>query len=273
MNFRSANCGAAAVVSSEPIAARPTPAPERTPRLPGLVALESMWNRKGRLLEDEPSVLPYLKAIKQSLAWEGIRVNLVYRRFYSNYDLGLLLEEARRKRNFQVCYIASHGQRRKLVGIGNRVIRLETLVDHCRRSPQRGYILGDCALPDTARNFLLATGARFVAGYQKPIPWTESMLVDCLFLSYLLGGTMKWVRTKHGERMPPLRALEDFEITRSENPQKVAGQLYRDFPLAHDITFSCFTLDRGQGRKPEMVNSFDIFRRNVDRARRVVRDL
>jgi hypothetical protein len=99
------------------------------------------------------------------------------------------------------------------------------------------------------------------------------MLVDCLFLSYLLGGTMKWVRTKHGERMPPLRAREDFEITRSENPQKVAGQLYRDFPLAHDITFSCFTLDRGQGRKPAMDNSFDIFRRNVDRARRVVRDL
>src|SRR4029453_15118424 len=145
MNFRSANCGAAAVVSSEPIAARPTPAPERTPRLPGLVALESMWNRKGRLLEDEPSVLPYLKAIKQSLAWEGIRVNLVYRRFYSNYDLGLLLEEARRKRNFQVCYIASHGQRRKLVGIGNRVIRLETLVDHCRPSPQLGYLFGACA--------------------------------------------------------------------------------------------------------------------------------
>jgi len=74
------------------------------------------------------------------------------------------------------------------------------------------------------------------------------MLVDCLFLSYLLGGTMKWVRTKHGERMPPLRALEDFEITRSENPQKVAGQLYRDFPLAHDITFSCFTLDRGRAQ-------------------------
>jgi hypothetical protein len=127
--------------------------------------------------------------------------------------------------------------------------------------------------PDTAQKFLAATCARFVAGYQKAIPWTESMLVDCLFLSYLLGGTMKWVRTKHGERMPPLRALEDFEITRSENPQKVAGQLYRDFPLAHDITFSCFTLDRGQGRKPAMENSFDLFRRNVDRARRVVRDL
>jgi hypothetical protein len=249
--------------------------PERTPRLPGLVVLESMWNRKGRLLEDEPSVLPYLKAIKQSLAWEGIRVNLVYRRFYSSYDLGLLLEEARRKRNFQVCYIASHGQRRKLVGIGNRVIRLETLVDHCRPSPQLGYIFGACDFvdPDTARNFLLATGARFVAGYQKPIPWTESMLVDCLFLSYLLGGTMKWIRTKHGERIPPLRGTEDFEITRSENPQKVTGQLYRDFPLAHDITFSLFTLDRRRGRPPEVVNSFDAYRRRVDRARRLVRDL
>ena len=81
--------------------------------MPGVVVLESMWNKKGRLLEDEPSVLPYLKAIKQSLAWEGIRVNLVYRRFYSSYDLGLLLEEVRRRRPcVQVCYNASHGQRR-----------------------------------------------------------------------------------------------------------------------------------------------------------------
>src|SRR3990167_11337279 len=108
--------------------------------MPGLVVLESMWNRKGQLLEDEPSVLPYLKAIRQSLAWEGIRVSLVYRRFYSNYDLGLLLEEVRRRRVFQVCYIASHGRRRTLMGIGNRVIRLGALVEHCRPSPRIGYI-------------------------------------------------------------------------------------------------------------------------------------
>ena len=31
------------------------------------------------------------------MAWEGIPVNLVYRRFYSNYDLSLLLEEVRRR--------------------------------------------------------------------------------------------------------------------------------------------------------------------------------
>ncbi|MCI0547692.1 MAG: hypothetical protein L0027_10455 [Candidatus Rokubacteria bacterium] len=242
--------------------------------MPSLAVLESMWNRKGRLLDEEPSVLPYLKAIRQSLAWEGIRVNLVYRRFYATYDLGLLLEEVRR-RGFQICYIASHGQRRKLLGIGDRVIRLETLAEHCRGSRHTGYIFGACdfVTPDTARTFLETTEARFVAGYQKAIPWTESMLVDCLFLSYLLGGTMKWVRTKHGDRIPPLRALEDFEITRSANPQRVAGALYRDFPLAHDITFSCFTLDRGRGRKPRLVNSFDSYRKSVDRARRLVRDL
>jgi hypothetical protein len=243
--------------------------------MPGLVVLESMWNRRGRLLDEEPSVLPYLKAIRQSMAWEGISVNLVYRRFYSSYDLSLMLEEVRRRRSFQVCYIASHGQRRKLLGIGAKMIRLEKLIDHCRPSPRVGYIFGACdfVTSDTARNFLLSTGARFVAGYQKAIPWTESMLVDCLFLSYLLGGTMKWVRTKHGERIPPLRALEDFEITRSANPQKVTGQLYRDFPLAHDITFSCFTLDRGRGRRPQLVSSFDSYRKSMDRSRRLVRHL
>jgi hypothetical protein len=243
--------------------------------MPGLVVLESMWNRKGDLLADEPSVLPYLTAIRQSLAWEGISVNLVYRRFHSSYDLGLLLEEARRRRAFQICYIASHGHRRTLSGIGDKVIRLGDLLEHCRPSPRIGYVFGACdfVTPDTARTFLVNTGARFVAGYQKAIPWTESMLIDSLFLSYLVGGTMKWVRTKHGERIPPLRALEDFEITRSENPQKVAGRLYRDFPLSHDITFSCFTLDRRRGRKPLLVNSFDQYRKSVDRARRLVRDI
>ena len=46
------------------------------------------------------------------------------------------------------------------------------------------------------------------------------MLVDCLFLSYLLGGTMKWIRTKHGERIPPLRdarGLRDHAL--GESPE------------------------------------------------------
>ena len=47
----------------------------------GLVVLESAWNRKGSLLEDEPSVLPYLSALRQSLAWEGTPISLVHRRF------------------------------------------------------------------------------------------------------------------------------------------------------------------------------------------------
>ena len=240
-----------------------------------LVVLESMWNPKGKLLNEEPSVLPYLKAIRQSLAWEGILINLVYRRFYSHYDLGLLLKEVRRHRKSQVCYIASHGEQRKLTGLGDKVIRLASLIEYGRPSRTTGYIFGACdfVTPDTARKFLEATGARFVAGYQKEIPWTESMLVDCLFLSYLLGGSMKWVRTKHGERVPPLRQTETFEITHTERPQKVAGMLYRDFPLAHDITFSCFTLDRQRGRKPRLVTSFETYRKSVDRARRLVRDL
>jgi hypothetical protein len=59
----------------------------------------------------------------------------------------------------------------------------------------------------------------------------------------------------------------------SESQQRVAAMLYRDFPLAHDITFSCFTLDRQRGRKPVLVNSFEAYRKSVDRARRQVRHL
>ena len=164
---------------------------------------------------------------------------------------------------------------RSLTALGDKVIRLASLIRYCRPSRTTGYIFGACdfVTPDTAHRFLESTDARFAAGYQKEIPWTESMLVDCLFLSYLLGGSMKWVRTKHGERVPPLRQTETFEITYTEKPQKVAGMLYRDFPLAHDITFSCFTLDRQRGRKPRLVSSFETYRKSVDRARRLVRDL
>jgi hypothetical protein len=242
----------------------------------GLIVLESMWNPRGRLLDEEPSVLPYLKAIRQSLAWEGAQVRLVYRRFHTTYDLGLLLREVIRKRkSFRVCYIASHGQRRRLLGLGGRSIRLETLTDYCRSGRSMGFVFGACDFltPDTALNFLTRTGAKFVAGYQKSIPWTESMLVDSLFLSYLLGGTMKWVRTKDGERMPPLRASDNFQITHTENPQRVAAQLYRDFPLSHDITFTLFTLSRRRGRKPLLVNSFDLHLKKLTRARRLLRDL
>jgi hypothetical protein len=226
--------------------------------MPGVVVLESMWNKKGRLLDDEPSVLPYLKAIRQSLAWEGIRVNLVYRRFYSSYDLGLLLEEVRRRRrSFQVCYIASHGQRRKLVGIGDKVIRLETLVDHCRPSTGTGYIFGACdfVTADTAKNFLLSTGARFVAGYQKAIPWTESMLVDCLFLSYLLGGTMKWVRTKHGERMPAPRArgLRDHPIGESGEGGRPALPRLPALPRHHLLVLHARPRARAQTRSRQFL--------------------
>jgi hypothetical protein len=244
--------------------------------MPGLIVLESTWNPRGRLLEEEPSVLPYLKAIRQSLVWEGAQVRLVYRRFHTAYDLGLLLREVLRKRkSFRYCYIASHGQRRKLLGLGGKAIRLETLVDYCSPGQRMGYLFGACDFltPDTALNFLKKTGARFVAGYQKGIPWTESMLVDSLFLSYLLGGTMKWVRTKHGERIPPLKATNNFEITHTENPLKVVGQLYRDFPLAHDITFSLFTLRRRRGQRPDLVSSLELYQRNINRSRRLVRDL
>jgi len=137
-----------------------------------VVVLESMWNKKGRLLDDEPSVLPYLKAIKQSLAWEGIRVNLVYRRFYSSYDLGLLLEEVRRRRPPSRSATSPRTvSGASSSGSATKVIRLETLVDHCRPSTGTGYIFGACdfVTPDTAKNFLLSTGARFVAGYQKAI--------------------------------------------------------------------------------------------------------
>src|ERR1700687_1775610 len=192
-----------------------------------LVVLESMWNPKGKLLNEEPSVLPYLKAIRQSLHWEGIRINLVYRRFYSHYDLGLLLKEVRRHRKSQVCYISSHGEQRKLTGLGDKCIGLESLIEYCRPSRTTGYIVGACDFvsPDTARKFLEATGARFLAGYQKEIRWAASMPGDRLSLSSLLGGSMKGVRTKHGGRVPPLRQPETFEITHTERPQKVAGML------------------------------------------------
>src|SRR5207245_10001342 len=147
-----------------------------------LVTLESMWNHRGKLLQEEPSVLPYLKAIRQSLAWQAIPINLVYRRFYTHYDLEMLLQEARRHHSQQVCYISSHGQRRKLTGLGDKVIRLDSLIEYCTPSARTGYIFGACDFlqPDTARQCLLATGARVVALSQKEITRTGSRPVGAV---------------------------------------------------------------------------------------------
>ena len=192
----------------------------------GLAVLESMWNRKGGLL-DGGAVGPALSQGHPPVTGLGGHPR--------PSGLPALLQQLRPRAS---CSRRSGGGGRSrsatspLMASGEswsasatRSSAWRASIEHCRPSPRIGYIFGACdfVTPDTARKFLLATGARFVAGYQKAIPWTESMLVDCLFLSYLLGGTMKWVRTKHGERIPPLRALEDFEITHSENPHKVAG--------------------------------------------------
>src|SRR5262245_28840941 len=104
--------------------------------MPGPDGRESTWNQQGVPLREQPPVLPYLEAIGRSLTWEGVPVNLVHRRFHSPYDLGLLLGEVRRRRRFQVCYLASHGESRKLLGVGDKVIRLQTLSEFCRPSPR-----------------------------------------------------------------------------------------------------------------------------------------
>ena len=133
--------------------------------MPGVVVLESMWNKKGRLLDDEPSVLPYLKAIKQSLAWEGIRVNLVYRRFYSSYDLGALGEERGP--------VEPRGRRPRDAGGGGHAIGDERALPHVGPGPAARHQLvvgqghGRAVDPKLPRQ--LAAGRQLHARREQPL--------------------------------------------------------------------------------------------------------
>jgi len=167
---------------------------------------------------------------------------LVYRRFYSSYDLG-----SARGRPPAAALLPGLLHRSHVSGASSsgsdKVIRLETLVDHCR--PSTGTATSSVPVTSsrpTPENSSLDRGTVVAATRRRSVDRVHAggLACSCLTCSrhHEVGGT------KHGERIRPARA-RGFRDHRSENRRRWRASS-TGLPPGHDITFSCFTLDRGQ---------------------------
>ncbi len=198
----------------------------------GLFVLETPWADD---LDSGQSVGPFLIGLKEAL---GVRVTS--QRFNGRADLAYYLRKfAKMNSGYSHCYIASHGTRGRLQALLQDV-NAATIGDACQGSRGRGFVIGACAFGNakTATDFLRRTGASFVAGYERDVPWMESMLVDLAFLTYLLGGRCRRKRETNGtETLVVDHASDTFCVSRSNDPLKVAAWIYKDLPLARTLGF------------------------------------
>lgn len=162
---------------------------------PHVLVLESVWSDD---LGDSTSVRPFLEGWGDSL---GIRVS--FRSYHDRGDLQHWLSQFWRAQiNPRICYIAGHGNGNRLGGL-NKDINLASAIATAiprKPGPQRdvgakGIHFGACNVGNQERleEVLKSTanGLSWVSGYAHAVPWTESMLCDLLFLSYLIRGRCK----------------------------------------------------------------------------------
>jgi hypothetical protein len=216
--------------------------------MPRLFVLESPWEQDVR---SALSVGPFLAGLK-----EALEVDVVSQRFNGREDLVFYLKEfSKRSSEFTYCYIACHGTPGRLEPLLETRINIGTISDACQGSRGRGFIMGACSFGNhrTATKFLTRTGATFVAGYSGDVPWMESMLVDLMFLTYLLRGRRK---RKHGavSKSFVVDRYDEYAPERTKNPLKVAKWVYEDLPLARMLRFVVHRRRPGAG--PAVINSY-----------------
>ena len=206
---------------------------------PDVLVLESVWSED---LSDPISVRPFLEGWGAS--W-GIRVS--FRSYHSSEDLKYWLSRFWQEgHNPRICYIAGHGNGRRLDGLHKDINLVSAIKDAIPRRPgpqpgvgAKGIHLGVCDvgnqknLEDILKS--TANSLSWVSGYADAVPWTESMLCDLLFLSYLLKG--RWRTYDDDERG---RVLENGEWRweRSPSAETVGDWVRRDFPLARAFGFN-----------------------------------
>jgi hypothetical protein len=213
-----------------------------------LFVLETPWDRD---IRSALSVGPFLAGLK-----EALEIDVVPQRFNGKDDLVFYLNEfSGRNSEFSHCYVACHGTSGRLQPLLEQQINAATIADACRGSRGRGFIIGGCSFGNyrTAATFLERTGASFVAGYSADVPWMESMLVDLMFLTYLLGGRCRRRRT--GSSLECFVADRDgYKLQRTGNPLKAAKWVYEDLPLARKLSFVVHR--RRPRRGPVVIESY-----------------
>lgn len=142
-------------------------------------------------------------------------------------------------KHIRYLYLAMHGNDKGVVphnGETLSVIVLRNLLAkaNARRNSLRGLYLGCCSCGnfDTAQKlFEKDISPIWVAGYNKPVDWIESSILDMLFLTALIA--------------PQKKRLRETELQRIE---RVAGQIKVAAPgLVEALGFGVFVRDREFG--------------------------
>lgn len=151
----------------------------------GILVLECPWSDN---LSDATSVRPFIEG------WATVRqLPFSYRMYYDANSLAHWLNVFAKDKALGACYVAGHGNGGRLSGL-TRDINLASLGKatgrNSKSSIRKGVLFGSCDVGSNLDSFLSGCSNRisWVAGYDRTVPWMESMMCDLLFLEYVLTG-------------------------------------------------------------------------------------
>lgn len=198
---------------------------KQTPR-PCFLVLEAYWSDK---LTARDSVQPFLKGLCDLNRWE-----LHYRTFDSGNDLVLWIHQfnqLRRPGQEKIVYVAGHGSKGVIATVEER-IPLRSLVAALLPAKNLvGLHLGACSVgqPRFLQELIKKTALRWVAAYDREVPWLESTMLDLLFWSWIYAGAP---RVRRSRRL---------------TPEAAAHELYGRYNYSRDMGFHL--VFRGPGRQ------------------------
>ncbi|MDP3104328.1 MAG: hypothetical protein Q8M95_06950 [Candidatus Methanoperedens sp.] len=176
-----------------------------------LLILESLWDEK---LVSETSVRPFFDGLSRIDDFKYI-----YHTFYNKKDLRYFIKESKRQK--LACtdyYIAAHGHRNSIQG-RKEIIKIEDLKKIFENFRGRGIYFGSCNFGylENAEEIINYTKAQWVAGFNCPVDWFDSTIIDIIFWHHYY-------------------SLDEDKRC----PYDIANKIYREYPLSLTLGFSVF---------------------------------
>ena len=198
-----------------------------------VLVLESPWDDD---LSDRRSVRLFLEG------WSDISdMHLCYRTYHDSDDLVKCIDKFVRHPKLKICYIAGHGTGGRLAGAdGSKNINLRNIALATKRrgiggKKNKGILFGTCGVGRHVEKFLNGCGSRikWVAGYDRDIPWFEGTICDLLFIEYMTRGRIRVA--DNGNFL--INVSDDFESRRTSYAEVAARWIESDYGISKKCGF------------------------------------
>lgn len=203
---------------------------------PHLLVLEAVWSPDN--LGDPLTVRGFVSAWAEV---NGVRV--AFRYYNDRRDLEHWLREfLTAKGDPRICYIAGHGDGKRLRGLHERVHLAKLLAKVSKKAPRpkgpkgsKGLLLGSCEVGADPAELVRAGCGKisWAAGYRHEVSWMESMVSDLLFLEYLVGPG-RCIAARKGFIVTD----GEFRTRRTDRAELAAKWVCEDYGLAVTCGFS-----------------------------------